>query len=69
MKLSQYKQSFFEENIDGEILAECDEVLLEEELHIKNKLHINRLMKVISGKHSPHNLRHGLDPYGGTVAR
>ena len=67
MKLSQYKEGFLEVNIDGAILAECDEPLLEEELQIKNKLHRNRLMKVIIGRYSAQNLTHGLDPYGGTV--
>ena len=65
MKLSQYKEMFLEENIDGEILAECDDPLLEQELHISNKLHRNRLMKVITGRHSAHCIKHGLDPYGG----
>lgn len=67
MKLTQYKQGFLEENIDGEILAECDDTLLEQELHIQNKLHRHRLMKVITGRHSAQNIQHGLDPYGGFV--
>ena len=69
MKLSQYKQQFTDESIDGEILAECDEALLENELHVKNKLHRSRLMKVITGRHSVRNIQQGLDPYAGTVAR
>lgn len=56
MKLTQYKEQFFEESIDGEILAECDDSLLENELHISNKLHRSRLMKVITGKHSIYNI-------------
>lgn len=63
MKLTQYKQLFEEESIDGEILAECDEELLEQELHITNKLHRSRLLKVITGRHSVSNIQHGLDPY------
>lgn len=69
MKLTQYKECFLEESIDGEILVECDEALLEEELGIKNKLHRSRLMKVITGRHSSHNIQHGLDPYAGTLDR
>ena len=66
MHLSQYKSEFLEETIDGEVLAECDEAILENELQIQNKIHRTRLMKVITGRHSPRNLRDGLDPYGGT---
>lgn len=66
MELSQYKECFMEESIDGEILAECDELILEEELHVANKLHRTRLMKVIVGIHSAQNLR-GANPYAGTV--
>ena len=63
MKLSQYKENFSDESIDGEVLAECDETILEEELSVRNKLHRARLMKVISGKHSATSLSKGLDPY------
>lgn len=69
MKLSQYRELFLEESIDGEILAECDESLLEQELHITNKLHRSRLMKVITGRHSARNIQYGVDPYAGTVTR
>lgn len=69
MKLSEYSKVFEEECIDGEILAECTDDLLEKELHITNKIHRKRLLKVISGRHSAHNLRHGLDPYAGMFAR
>ena len=69
MNLSQYSEVFMEESIDGEILAECNDSLLEKELHITNKVHRSRLLKVISGRHSAHNLRHGLDPYAGIIAR
>ena len=63
MKLTQYKQLFQDESIDGEILAECDDELLEQELRISNKLHHSRLLKVITGRHSVTNLTHGIDPY------
>ncbi len=69
LKLPQYSEIFIEESIDGEVLAECDESILENELRIVNKLHRSRLLKVISGRHSAHNLRHGLDPYAGIIAR
>jgi hypothetical protein len=63
MKLNQYAEMFKEESIDGEILAECDDELLEQELHISNKLHRSRLLKVITGRHSVVNIQHGVDPY------
>lgn len=54
MNLSQYKKSFEEEFINGELLAECDENILEKELGIHNILHRTRLMKLINGRHSAH---------------
>ncbi len=69
MKLTQYKEGFSEESIDGEILVECNEMILQEELQITNRLHRSRLMKVITGKHSATNLSMGLDPYSGTFNR
>jgi hypothetical protein len=52
MKLTQYKQLFQEESVDGEILAECDDAVLEKELYISTKLHRSRLLKIITGRHS-----------------
>ena len=52
-----------EEQIDGELLAECDEVILEGDLGITSKLHRSRLMKVVSGRHSAQNIIDGHNPY------
>ncbi len=69
MKLSVYKQAFCEETIDGEVLVECDEQILEKELGVKNKLHRMRLMKLVSGRHSSHYyFTEGLNPYGQLAA-
>lgn len=52
MNLSQYKEQFMKEQVDGEILAECDEAMLEKELNITSAIHRTRLIKVITGRHS-----------------
>jgi len=65
MKLSMYKDTFSEEPIDGEVLAECDEDILEAELGVANKLHRVKLMKLITGKHCAQRyFSGGSDPYG-----
>lgn len=64
MNLEQYKEEFMREQVDGEILAECDEIMLEKELHIASAIHRTRLLKVISGRHSALGfLREGTDLY------
>ncbi len=63
MNLKQYVEIFSEEHIDGELLIECDEDILETDLSVSRKLHRNRLMKVISGRHSAENIIKGEDPY------
>ena len=52
INLSQYKQSFHYEGIDGEILAECDENVLLHELNVSSQTHRNQLMNIITGKQS-----------------
>lgn len=52
LKLCQYKQSFLVEQIDGEILAECDEEILLYELNVSSEMHRNQLMNIITGKQS-----------------
>lgn len=64
MNLNQYSQVFFDEQIDGEILAQCDEKVLQLELSITNAIHRARLMKVIAGKYSVTQLLEGQSPYG-----
>ena len=50
MGLSRYAQAFKEEQIDGNILFELDDEILEEELGIKKKIHRLRLMMIITGR-------------------
>ena len=63
MNLSQYKDIFFKEMISGEILLECVETDLENELNVKSKIHRLRLMKIINGYHSAKNILDGQNPY------
>ena len=50
MELSQYKDTFVKEQVNGEILLECDDQILEEDLKVPSRLHRIRLLKIISGK-------------------
>ena len=56
MNLSQYKEAFLQEQVSGEILLECDEDILEKELHISSRIHRIRLMKLIDGKTSARDI-------------
>lgn len=56
MGLNQYSSMFSSEQISGDILSECTEQMLQEELKITSKLHRMRLMKVISGSQSIRSL-------------
>ena len=61
--LKQYHDTFKEEKVSGEILSECDEEVLTNDLGIKSKLHRIKLMKVITGRHSAKRIMAGEDPY------
>jgi hypothetical protein len=50
MGLKSYQEKFEQEQVNGEILSECDEEVLKTDLGISSKLHRMRLLKVISGK-------------------
>jgi hypothetical protein len=63
MELSQYKEVFIKESVSGEILADCDNDILQTDLGVASRLHRLRLMKVISGRHSAASLIEGADPY------
>lgn len=52
MGLRAYKQKIVAEHISGEILLECDDSVLKEEIGITSKIHRIRIMKIISGQHS-----------------
>ena len=53
LELQQYKAVFVAEEISGEILVECDEEVLQQDLGMTNQAHIAKLMEVIQGEHSP----------------
>ena len=52
MNMTRYKTVFEEEGVDGEILAECDEEVLQAELQVTSKIHRSKLMGVIKGHQS-----------------
>ncbi len=49
MNLNQHKQRFTEEHIDGAVLSECDEEVLQFELGISDETQRTRLINVIKG--------------------
>ncbi len=49
MGMKQYQDKFKREQVDGEILAECDETVLTNDLGVTSRLHRMRLLKIISG--------------------
>ena len=49
LQLPQYKEAFAREQIDGEVLLELNDQVLQCELGINFKIHRIRLMKLISG--------------------
>ena len=63
MNLSQYKEQFMKEQVDGEILSECNEAILEKELRVTSAIHRTRLMKVITGRHAASSFINGSDLY------
>ena len=63
MEMGQYKEAFIKESVSGEILADCDDDILQSDLGVASRLHRLRLMKVVSGRHSAANLMEGADPY------
>ena len=52
MNLSQYVAFFSAEGIDGLLLSEFDENILQHELHITSFIHRAKLMKLIKGSES-----------------
>ena len=48
--LGNYKETFIEEQIDGPLLFELDEAVLEEDLGITTRLHRIKLMSIIDGR-------------------
>ena len=56
MGLGQYRDKVLEEQLSGEILMECDETILQEEVGMTSRIHRIRVMKVITGQHSAKKL-------------
>ena len=63
MGMEKYKDVFTKECVNGELLLECDDEILEQDLGIPLRLHRVRLMKIITGQHSARELLTGEDPY------
>lgn len=63
MDLGQYKDTFARECVTGELLMDCDDSILRDELGIFPRLHRLRLKKVIDGSHSAVSIIQGSDPY------
>lgn len=50
--LGQYKDNFQKEEINGCLLIDLDEDILEKELNVKSKIHRIRIMRLVTGKQS-----------------
>ena len=50
--MQKYKEKFTLENVNGELLAECDDDTLQNELGVASKLDRIKIMKVVNGKES-----------------
>lgn len=50
--LSQYREIILAEQVNGEVLIDCDESMLERDLGIKSKIHRMKFMTVIEGRAS-----------------
>ena len=61
--MKHYQDTFTQQLVNGEILAECDEEILQKELHVSSKLHRVKLMKIISGRHSARSILEGDSAY------
>ncbi len=49
MSMKQYQDKFKQEQVNGEILSECDEEVLKNDLGVSSKLHRMRLLKIVLG--------------------
>ena len=47
--LSEHTEIFNEEQVNGEVLLECDEEVMEQDLGIKSKSHRLKLLSIIKG--------------------
>ncbi len=63
MGLEQYTPTFKQEQINGDILSTCDDAILKDELKVTSRLHRMRLLRVIAGTYSVHEIMAGKDGY------
>ena len=63
MGLEQYTPTFKQEQINGDILSTCDDAILKDELSVTSRLHRMRLLRVIEGTYSVHEIMSGKDGY------
>ena len=63
MGLQQYHQVFRDQQINGDLLSECDEDILKSELQVSSRLHRMRLLKLILGQYSIQEIMSGRDGY------
>ena len=52
MNLTKYLKPFRDEEINGQLLSECDEQILQHELGVSSAVHRAKLMKIITGRQS-----------------
>ena len=52
LNLDCYKDIFAAEQISGEVLVECDDEVLSNDLQITSKLHRMRILRIIQGRQS-----------------
>lgn len=57
--MRKYQEEFARESIDGMILAECDELVLQHELGVSSKQDQMKLMRIISGHQSALSILEG----------
>ena len=57
--MKKYQMNFAQESIDGVILAECDEPILQNELGVISKQDRIKLLKIISGQCSAFSILNG----------
>lgn len=50
MGLEKYRTKFIEEKVDGFLLLELDDYVLENELEMSTKLHRIRMIAIINGR-------------------
>ena len=63
MGVEQYRETFIKQQINGDILTDCDDDILKNELKITSRLHRIRLLRIISGQYSVQEIMSGNDGY------